>query len=64
VEAELLEVVAAAMPVADDLPTDPAQVISPLALLDDKALWLPAAISPQRQRPRWSSCISNVGDKG
>ena len=39
VEAELLEVVAAAVPVADDLPTDLAQVISPLAPLDDKALW-------------------------
>ena len=39
VEAELLEVVAAAVPVADDLPADLAQVISPLALLDDEALW-------------------------
>ena len=39
VEAELLEVVAAAVPVADDLPGDLAQVISPLALLDDEALW-------------------------
>jgi predicted transcriptional regulator len=39
VEAELLEVVAAAVPVADDLPVDLAQVISPLALLDDEALW-------------------------
>ena len=38
-EAEWLEVVAAAVPVADDLPADLAQVISPLALLDDKALW-------------------------
>jgi len=39
VEAELLEVVAAAVPVADDLPADLAQAISPLSLLDDKALW-------------------------
>jgi hypothetical protein len=39
VEAELLEVVASAVPVADDLPVDLAQAISPLALLDDEALW-------------------------
>ena len=39
VEAELLEVVAAAVPVADDLPADLAQAISPLSLLDDEALW-------------------------
>jgi hypothetical protein len=39
VEAELLEVMAAAVPVADDLPVDLAQVISLLALLDDEALW-------------------------
>ena len=45
VEAEVLEVVAAAVPVADDLPADLAQVISPLALLDDEALWR-AARSP------------------
>lgn len=39
VEAELLEVVATAVPVADDLPADLAEAISPLALLDDEALW-------------------------
>jgi len=39
VEAELLEVVATAVPVADDLPADLSEAISPLALLDDEALW-------------------------
>jgi hypothetical protein len=56
VEAELLEVVAAAVPVADDLPADLAQVISPLALLDDEALWraarshLPAEAAAQMEQ--------------
>jgi len=39
VEAELLEVVATAVPVADELPADLVEAISPLALLDDEALW-------------------------
>jgi len=39
VEDELLEVVATAVPVADELPADLAEAISPLALLDDQALW-------------------------
>jgi plasmid stability protein len=39
VEAELLEVVASAVPVADDLPVELAEAISPLALLDDETLW-------------------------
>lgn len=39
VEAELLEVVATAVPVADDLPADLEEALSPLALLDDEALW-------------------------
>jgi hypothetical protein len=39
VEAELLEVVASAVPVADDLPVELAEAISSLALLDDEALW-------------------------
>lgn len=39
VEAELLDVLAAAVPVADDLPAGLADAISPLALLDDEALW-------------------------
>jgi len=53
VEAELLEVVATAVPVADELPTDLAEAISPLALLDDEALWraarnhLPAEVAAQ-----------------
>lgn len=52
-EAELLEVVATAVPVADELPTDLAEAISPLALLDDEALWraarnhLPAEVAAQ-----------------
>jgi plasmid stability protein len=56
VEAELLEVVAAAVPVADDLPADLAQVIAPLAPLDDKALWraarshLPAEAAAQMEQ--------------
>ena len=39
VEAELLEVVVAAVPVADELPADLAEAVSPLALLDDESLW-------------------------
>jgi plasmid stability protein len=39
VEAELLEVIATAVPVADDLPANLAEAVSPLALLDDEALW-------------------------
>ncbi|HKZ86096.1 MAG TPA: hypothetical protein VJ793_20870 [Anaerolineae bacterium] len=39
VEAELLEVVAAAVPIADELPVDLNEAISPLTLLDDDALW-------------------------
>src|SRR5438128_12118073 len=38
-EAELLEVVASAVPVADELPAELNDAISPLALLDDEALW-------------------------
>jgi plasmid stability protein len=39
VEAELLELVATAVPVADELPADLSEAISPLNLLDDEALW-------------------------
>ena len=39
VEDELLDVVAAAVPVGDDLPTDMTEALSLLALLDDQALW-------------------------
>jgi plasmid stability protein len=39
VEAELLDVLATAVPVGDELPADLAEAISPLALLDDAALW-------------------------
>ena len=39
VEAELLEVVASAVSVADELPAELNEAISPLALLDDEALW-------------------------
>lgn len=38
VEAELLEVVTTAVPVADDLPADLSEAISPLSLLNDAAL--------------------------
>jgi hypothetical protein len=38
VEAELLDVLATAVPVADELPADLAEAVSPLALLDDEAL--------------------------
>lgn len=63
VEAELLEVLAVAVPAADDLPSDLAEALAPLPLLDDAALWwaarshLPAeaaaqleALHLQRQR--------------
>ncbi len=55
VEAELLEVVASAVPVADELPAELNEAISPLALLDDEALWraarshLPAETAAQME---------------
>jgi len=55
VEAELLEVVASAVPVADELPAELNDAISPLALLDDEALWraarshLPAEAAAQME---------------
>jgi hypothetical protein len=39
VEDELLQVVATAVPVGDELPADLDEAISPLSLLDDDALW-------------------------
>jgi plasmid stability protein len=39
VEDETLDVLSAAVPVAEKLPDDLAEAISPLALLDDEALW-------------------------
>jgi hypothetical protein len=39
VEAELLEVVTTAVPVANELPADLNEAISPLSLLNDAALW-------------------------
>jgi hypothetical protein len=39
VEAVLLDVLATAVPAADELPADLAEAVSPLALLDDDALW-------------------------
>jgi plasmid stability protein len=39
VEDELLDVLATAVPVADELSADLADALSPLALLDDEALW-------------------------
>ena len=39
VEAELIEVVTTAVPVADELPADLSEAISPLSLLNDAALW-------------------------
>ena len=39
IEAELLEVVPAAVPQSDELAADLAEAIAPLALLDDDSLW-------------------------
>jgi plasmid stability protein len=39
IEDELLEVVATAVPLGEDLPKDLADAITPLAFLDDKTLW-------------------------
>jgi plasmid stability protein len=39
VEAELLDVLATAVPVAEELPADLEAALSPLALLDDESLW-------------------------
>ncbi len=55
IEAELLEVVASAVPIGDELPADLSEAISPLALLDDEALWraarnrLPAEAAAQTE---------------
>ena len=56
IEAELLEVVATAVPLADELPAELAEAIAPLALLDDEALrraarsHLPAEVAAQLER--------------
>lgn len=42
VEDELLDVVAAAVLAGDDLPTELTEALSPLALLNDQALWCAA----------------------
>lgn len=39
VEDEVLEAVATTVPIGDELPDDLADALSPLALLDDEALW-------------------------
>jgi plasmid stability protein len=39
VEAELLDVLATAVPPTEELPGDLAEAVAPLALLDDAALW-------------------------
>jgi plasmid stability protein len=39
IEDELLDVLAAAVPAADELPADLAEALSPLQVLDDEALW-------------------------
>ena len=39
IEAELLDVVTSGIPLADELPADLSEALSPLALLDDDALW-------------------------
>lgn len=39
VEDVLLDVLATAVPLADELPSDLAEALSPLTLLDDAALW-------------------------
>jgi plasmid stability protein len=39
VEDEMLDVLATSVPIADELPADLDQAISPLVLLDDQALW-------------------------
>ena len=39
VEAELLDVLTSAIPASDNLPTDLAEALAPLAVLDDAALW-------------------------
>lgn len=45
VEAELLDIVVTAVPVSDDLPTDLAEAIAPLEVLNDEALWRAARCS-------------------
>jgi plasmid stability protein len=42
VEAELLELLANAMPSGNELPADLAEAIAPLAALDDRSLWVAA----------------------
>jgi len=56
VEAEILEVVASAIPASDELPDELAQAIADLKLLDDESLWraarshLPAESSSVMER--------------
>lgn len=56
IEDELLDVLATVVPVVDDLPADLAEAISPLAVLDDAALWraarshFPVAAAEQLER--------------
>jgi plasmid stability protein len=49
VEAELLDVLSAAIPASDDLPADLAEAIAPLTGLDDESLWRAArsALAPE-----------------
>ncbi|HKI37383.1 MAG TPA: hypothetical protein VKA46_36350 [Gemmataceae bacterium] len=45
VEAEFLDLLTAAIPASDELPSDLVAAISPLALLDDESLWRAARSS-------------------
>ena len=57
VEDVLLDVLATAVPVADELPPNLAAALSPLPLLDDAALWraarshLPTEVAAEREAP-------------
>jgi plasmid stability protein len=64
VETELLEVVASAVPVADELPTDLNEAISPLALLDDEALWRAARNHLPEEDNLWLACSLCNDHKG
>jgi plasmid stability protein len=60
IEDELLEVVAAAVPVADELSEELAEAISPLAALDDEALWRAAR---DRLPPDAAERLESLGQK-
>ena len=65
VEDETIDLLAALVPVADELPADLAEAISPLSVLDDGSLWRAARATWRRRTPvGWRNCTGNASGKG